>query len=59
MYDMDGPQVASHLYRQLFSADTKYLDPDVIPYALDEVTRRLREQGVPPARWATFIHLGV
>ena len=59
MSDTDGPSVASHLYKQLFSEDREYLDPDVVPYALDEAVQRLRERDVSSTRWATFIHLGM
>lgn len=59
MSDIDGPLVASHIYDQIFSGEGEYLDPNVIPYALDEAVQRLRADRVPPSRWATFIHLGM
>jgi hypothetical protein len=59
MCDSDGPDVASHLYQELFNRDKEYLDPDLVPYALDEALQPLREQGLSPSRWATFIHLGM
>ncbi|KAI0341882.1 hypothetical protein BDW22DRAFT_1331414 [Trametopsis cervina] len=58
MSDCDGPRVASHLYGQLF-ASQEYLDPDVVPYALDEAVQAMRTEGVSSSRWATFIHLGM
>lgn len=59
MYDVDGPDIAGHVYQQLFSGNSEYLDPAVIPYALDEAVQQLRAKGLPPSRWATFIHLGI
>jgi hypothetical protein len=56
MNDVDGPTVADDVYRSLFSATI--MDVDVVPYALDEAIQKLRDQGVPPERWATFIHMG-
>jgi CHAT domain-containing protein len=56
MGDSDGPAVAAHVYGELFSGDK--LDPQVIPYALDEVIQTLRRNGVSAHRWATFIHIG-
>lgn len=59
MSDVDGPHVAGHIYRRIFSEGGQTLDPDDIPYALDEAIEELRSQNVPPSRWATFIHLGM
>jgi hypothetical protein len=56
MNDADGPAVSKKVYERLLSKDT--LDLDDIPYTLDEAVRMLRQQGVPPARWATFVHMG-
>jgi hypothetical protein len=56
MGDEDGPQVAEFFYKKLFSRDQISLDD--IPYALDYAVGKLKESGVPPARWATFIHMG-
>jgi hypothetical protein len=56
MEDIDGPQVAKLFYEKLFAEDTITLD--VIPYALDYAVSELRKSGVPPRRWATFIHVG-
>jgi hypothetical protein len=57
MNDVDGPLVASTVYKCLFENET--LDPCLIPYALDEAVQKLRLQGVSPSRWATYIHMGV
>ena len=59
MHDADGPEVAKIIYSRLFEGDSEYLDPDVIPSALDEAVRALRDAGHPPSRWAPFIHLGM
>ncbi|KZP26252.1 hypothetical protein FIBSPDRAFT_928698 [Athelia psychrophila] len=59
MTDEDGPHVAKHVYTQLLAPKHGYLDPEVIPYALDEAVRDLREKGLPPERWSLFIHFGI
>ena len=62
MSDRDGPKVATTVYKRLFDTagpDTEYLDADVVPYALDEAVRALRDGGAKPADWATFVHFGL
>ena len=59
MGDVDGPLVAQTVYTQLFQDVSDYLDPDIVPYALDEATQMLRARGLHPSRWAPYIHLGV
>jgi hypothetical protein len=56
MNDMDGPTVARLVYKKIFEKET--FDLDDIPFALDAAVRELRNQGVPPSRWATFVHIG-
>jgi hypothetical protein len=56
MGDIDGPAVASQVYEEILKKDV--LDLDDIPYAVDKAVTLLREKGVPPSRWATFIHIG-
>jgi hypothetical protein len=56
MGDVDGPAVAKRFYEELMQKDTINLDD--IPYALDSAICSLRKTGVPPHRWATFIHMG-
>jgi hypothetical protein len=56
MHDEDGPFVAKIFYEKLFESET--IDLDSIPYALDDAVTALRMKGVPPERWATFIHMG-
>jgi hypothetical protein len=56
MNDADGPQVAKLFYKRLFAEDVIRLD--AIPYALDHAVSAMRKSGVPPERWATFIHIG-
>jgi hypothetical protein len=58
MGDVDGPLVASQVYRELFGGDGELLDPDAIPYALDAAVSALRASGLPPTRWACYIHMG-
>lgn len=57
MWDKDGPFVSQTLYDALYKCEN--LDPDIIPYALDDAVQCLRENGQPPERWATYIHIGV
>jgi hypothetical protein len=56
MSDTDGPIIAEIFYKRLFAEDVITLD--AIPYALDYAITELRNTGVPPERWATFIHMG-
>jgi hypothetical protein len=56
MGDDDGPAVAKMVYEMLFAEEA--LDADAVPYALDAAVQQLRKRGLPPSRWATFIHVG-
>jgi hypothetical protein len=56
MNDADGPRVAKMFYERIFAEDMITLN--TIPYALDYAVGELRRSGVPPERWATFIHMG-
>jgi hypothetical protein len=56
MNDVDGPLVAELFYEKLFAEEVITLD--AIPYALDYAVTGLRNRGVSPDRWATFIHMG-
>jgi hypothetical protein len=56
MHDEDGPAVAKQFYQKLLR--NKTIDVDSIPYALDGAVTALLKSGVPPERWATFIHMG-
>jgi hypothetical protein len=56
MGDDEGPELARTVYEILFAAET--IDADDVPYALDAAVQKLRERGVPPERWATFVHMG-
>lgn len=58
MYDADGPRVADRVYRELLK-NTERFDYDAVPRALDAAVRELREDGVSPNRWATWIHMGI
>ncbi|KDQ50413.1 hypothetical protein JAAARDRAFT_42076 [Jaapia argillacea MUCL 33604] len=59
MHDVDGPHIASAIYPALLKDGKINGDIDAIPYALDEAVRELRNEGVHPSRWATYIHMGV
>jgi CHAT domain-containing protein len=59
MGDVDGPVVAETVYTELLkSAKNGVIDLEVVPYALDLAVRKLRTSGLPPSRWATYIHMG-
>jgi hypothetical protein len=55
--DVDGPKVAKWFYEELFAREA--VDGDSVAYALDSAVGKLRASGVPPERWAPFIHMGV
>lgn len=57
MGDTDGPLVAEMLYKRILAEG--HLDMDSIAYALDEAVEFLRQRGSKPARWATYIHVGI
>jgi hypothetical protein len=59
MDDLDGPIIAKKVYEKLFKGEKQYLDPDIVPWAVDEAARELRVQGASPSRWATYIHVGI
>jgi hypothetical protein len=61
MGDLDGPVIAESIYSSLFKRDleSEFFNPDDIPYALDEAVRRLRDSGLGPHFWATYIHIGI
>lgn len=59
MGDIDGPIVARRVYEELFRNNSEHLDPDVIPYALDDAVSELRQQGLHVSRWAPYVHIGV
>jgi hypothetical protein len=56
MNDLDGPFVAERVYKRVFRDGR--LDLGAVPYALDAAVRELRETGVHPSRWATYVHIG-
>jgi hypothetical protein len=56
IYDVDGPKAAKLFYEELFAREVVTVDS--IAYALDAVVRKLRDSGLPPDRWAPFIHMG-
>jgi hypothetical protein len=56
MSDEDGPLIADYVYDALFKE--VIFDLNVVPYALDDAVRHLREQKVKPERWSVFVHMG-
>jgi hypothetical protein len=61
MGDAEGPEVAEGIYSALFNRDaaSEYLDPDDVPYALDDVVQKLHRSGLDPSFWATYVHIGI
>jgi hypothetical protein len=61
MRDREGPVIAKSIYSALFKADvtSEYLNPDDVPYALDDAVRKLRASGLDPSIWATYVHIGI
>ena len=58
MHDADGPMVASKVYSELVKHRETF-DYDAVPRAIDAAVRELKDAGVPPSRWATWIHMGI
>ena len=56
MNDEDGPFIAKVVYEELVK--NNHLDLTAVPYALDLAVQKLRKTGVPPHRWAPYIHMG-
>jgi hypothetical protein len=56
MNDADGPKMAQWFYEALLKNETIELDD--ISYALDSAVQKLRQSGVPPQQWATYMHWG-
>jgi hypothetical protein len=56
MSDKDGPMIADYVYDVLFKE--AIFDLNVVPYAVDDAVRHLREQKVDPERWSVFVHMG-
>jgi hypothetical protein len=54
--DSDGPKVAKWFYEELLAREV--VGGDSVAYALDFAVGMLRASGVPPERWAPFIHMG-
>jgi hypothetical protein len=59
MEDVDGPTIAKLVYKDVFRTDSKEVDADDVPYALDAAMQVLRKMHPEPSRWAPYIHLGI
>jgi hypothetical protein len=61
MRDNEGPKVAESIYSALFNDgdDSEFLDPDAVPYALDDAVSKMRDSGLDPSLWATYVHIGI
>jgi hypothetical protein len=57
MDDLDGPFMAKRIYAQIFQEGS--LNLNVVPRAVDDAVRQLRDSGVPASRWATYVHFGL
>jgi hypothetical protein len=56
MSDKDGPIIADYVYDALFKEAV--FDINIVPYALDDAVRQLREQKIDAERWSVFVHMG-
>jgi hypothetical protein len=56
-----GPIITESIYSSVFSPkkQSEFMNPDDVPYALDEAVQKLRATGLDPSLWATYIHIGV
>jgi hypothetical protein len=59
MADSDGPTVVDFIYDEVLRDYPDSISLERIPFALDAATRKLRDEGVPFSRWATYIHIGI
>jgi hypothetical protein len=61
MGDSEGPEIAEGIYSALFKENpaSECLDPEIVPYALDDVVQKLRRSGLDPSFWATYVHIGI
>lgn len=57
MDDADGPEVARVVYREMFKSGT--CNYEAVPYALELAVQQLRDKGIHPSRWATYVHMGL
>jgi hypothetical protein len=39
--------------------DSEFLDPDDVPYVLDEAMQKLRKAGFDPNFWATYVCISI
>ncbi|KZS99797.1 uncharacterized protein LAESUDRAFT_70512 [Laetiporus sulphureus 93-53] len=54
--DADAPKLAEEFYRQLFQSGS--VDFNDTAQCLHDAVKQCRLSGVPPLRWAPFIHMG-
>jgi hypothetical protein len=61
MGDSEGPVVAESIYSAIFKdgEGAQHLDLEEVPYALDEAVRGMRQSGLDPSFWATYVHIGI
>jgi hypothetical protein len=61
MGDLDGPVIAQNIYSSIFNEEKEsdLFNPSDVPYALDEAVQELRDSGLDPSFWATYIHIGI
>jgi hypothetical protein len=56
MSDVDGPMIADSFYEAVLKEEM--FDLNVVPYALDDAVKSLRDRKVEARRWSVFVHMG-
>ncbi|THU91194.1 hypothetical protein K435DRAFT_759496 [Dendrothele bispora CBS 962.96] len=59
MSDRDGPSLSQDFYGHLIRKGVQNLQVKDSALALHLAVNAMREKGIPPERWATFIHVGI
>lgn len=59
MGDHDGPVVAKKVYEELLRSEGEHIERYDVPYAIDAAVTLMREGGMHPSLWATYIHGGM
>ena len=61
MADQDGPDIAREIYERLFIKEGGEMRSQLedTAVALDTVMNLMRKDGLPPSRWAQYVHYGI
>ncbi len=59
MSDNDGPVLAEKFYTHMLRNGFDKMDVCDSAEAVHLATKSMREAGVPPHRWTTFVHVGI